>query len=386
MITRKNLILLISAFVFIAGLSIPAMAVDNVANPTVTTSTANPEKNAWNKFKNFSFDGYFWVDPSIQYAHDNQDDFINPSLQGRIVLGVNYEKKINNYFLKARAEILSHVDEEGAKVDTLDTYLQCGNKYWDIQIGRFLAWEIYHKGQGLELYTDEDAGAIDAPNLYEVDFTRGHTDDAVGQIAFHTHPIQGDGLFNLKFEVAVEYGQKSASENVFGVRPVVDFSLWKLQFVAGMEYRLNKSPKIKGANNKRKSETLGYGARLQFNSQYITTGINFARSTSDSFNSDGTMDAAGTNSIMSFGGFFDIDFWKNSIGLGCHYTLYDAENGDDKDHLQPFVSYLYRLPFKGLTVKTVLSSGIAKLKGTGLSNAYTNDMYSLRIRIRYDFM
>ncbi|PKL35571.1 MAG: hypothetical protein CVV44_22485 [Spirochaetae bacterium HGW-Spirochaetae-1] len=349
--------------------------IDNTAKETTARETGI--------LGNFSLDGYFWVDPSYRFAYDglSDKDYRDTSLQGRLVLGVNYRKELKDYYVLARAEIISHVDEP-KDIDTLDSYLQCGNKYWDVQIGRFLAYELYHKGQGLELYTDEDAGAIDAPDLYEVDYVRGHADDA-GQVAFHIFPLKGIDMMDLKIEVAGIYGQESASQNDFGIRPVVDYSYWRFQVVAGMEYLLKKS---RDTASKTKSEVTGYGGRLQYNTDFITAGVNFARASRDSYTTTGVMDTAGTYTITSFGGFADIDFWRNSIGLGCHYTTYKAENLDDKTHLQPFVSYLYRLPFEGLTVKGVFSWALADIDGLGVSNAYTNDIYSMRIRIRYDFL
>ena len=88
---------------------------------------------------------------------------------GRFVLIPNYRREHKGFFAEAQAELLAHVDElTNYKIDTLDSWVKFGMKLWDIQVGRFLGWEVYHKGQGLELYTLEDRGAIDGPDLYEV--------------------------------------------------------------------------------------------------------------------------------------------------------------------------------------------------------------------------
>ncbi len=249
-------------------------------------------------------------------------------------------------------------------------------KYSDIQVGRFLGWEVYHKGQGLELYTLEDRGAIDGPDLYEVDFTRGHT-DGVGQIAIHAFPFE-----NLKIEAGAVYGNELNTNNL-GARSVIDYSIWKLQFVAGAEY-LKQEPQTDISSFETKM--WGYGGRIQINTRNLTAGFNMTHAETDKTTVDGRHDTLESYKVDCLGGFINIDFWKNSIGMGYNYTSREAERGDKFTHVQPFVSYLYKLPADGLSAKIVFATAEAEIEDLQVGDKWKNDMRSVRIRISYDFL
>ncbi len=344
----------------------------------VDTADDSSVKNKNSVNSPFTFGGYMWVDNGYMMSNNKQEaksDEKNTYQGGRMVFDITYRKEMGDFFAEAKGQLLAHVDElDTYKIDTLDSYIKFGTKLWDFQIGRYLGYEVYHKGQGLELYTDEDAGAIEGPDLYELDFARGR--DSYGQAGFHLFPIEG-----LKIEIGATFGQK-VSNNFYGVRPVIDYTIWNFQIVAGFEYQ-KILPTSTGSHYE--AEKFGYGGRIQYNSKYITAGFNYAHGDNLEVKTNGQENNIDSYKVDSFGGFVDIDFWKNSIGLGCHYTMQESDRGDEFTHLQPFVSYLYRLPIDGLSIKLVLATAIADINNLSETYDWTNDMYSARIRIRYDF-
>jgi len=371
----KKIAFILCAFLFSSSL-VFAQGVEVAEKNNEPVVQKDAEKN---NTAPFNFGGYIWIDTGYMKstnANGNEPDLTRFVQAGRLVLAVDYRKEFKGFYAEAKAEFLGHVDELAEyKIDTLDSYIKFGSKLWDFQIGRFLAWELYHKGQGLELYTDEDKGAIDGPDLYELDFTRGHT-NGVGQAAFHLFPVE-----NLKIEVAGIYGEE-LNANYYGFRPLVDFFLWKVQLVVGAEYV--KSDSIK-SNSLWDASKWGYGGRIQFNSDLITAGFNYTHAETNAETVEGLVDTENSYKLDSMGGFMDIDFWRNSIGLGYHYTIKKTDRGDEYSHIQPFVSYLFRLPVEGLSIKFVAATAIADVYNTTVGDEYTNDMYSGRIRVRYDF-
>jgi hypothetical protein len=355
--------------------------------------------------------GYFWTDTGYMQrtnAQPGQYDQDASYMQGRLVLRGTFEKTFKGHFAMARLELAGLVNEfvggQYAAPHILDSYVKVGEKRWDVQLGRFLAWEIYYRGQGIELYTAEEAGALGAPPLYWLEVTRGHM-NGPGQAAVHYFPIDF-----LALEVAGVYGQESG-QNYLGVRPAADLTFRGLRLVAGYEY-LDQSPQISA--DKVEVTSQGYAARLQYSlapagSRWIrapagTTfseeagkgwigrvavfGVEVAHTSVDATRIDGEVDAEKTLDKTTVGGFVDVDFWRNSIGVGYHWTEQENEQGEKNTHQQAFVSYLYRLPIEGLSVKAVYGFARADIEDVdvgGLST-WSNEMSSVRVRVRYDFL
>jgi hypothetical protein len=180
-------------------------------------------------------DGYFWTDTGQMKrtnAREGQFDQSSYYMQGRFVLGAEYREQLGSFTARARSELIGFVNEftkSQFEAHVLDAYAQVGQAWWDVQVGRFLAWEVYHRGAGIELFTAEEAGALGGPPLYWLQLTRGYQNEA-GQFAVHVYPWEWLGL-----EVAGVYGQEQ-SQNTLGIRPVVDFHRWGLQAIAGYEF------------------------------------------------------------------------------------------------------------------------------------------------------
>lgn len=328
------------------------------------------------------FSGNFWVDTGYMSRTNAQPGQYNQAanyMGGRFVLGADYKREFEGFFAKAKVELVGFESEyAGSRYEphTQDAYVMFGGKRWDVQVGRFLAWEVYHRGQGIELYTAEEAGALGAPSLYWLDFTRGHKNEA-GQAAVHFYPLDF-----LAVELAGVYGQES-NQNNLGIRPVVSLKQWGAELIAGYEF-LKQAPQTDA--DKTQTTSQGTSARLQYKRSFVSAGAEFAWATIESIGIDGLIDSGKSLDKITFGGFANLDFGRHSIGLGYHRTNQTNQRTEHITHDQGFVSYLVELPIKGLTAKAVY--GIARGHVTDKEANFVpwdNWMQSVRVRLRYDF-
>lgn len=334
--------------------------------------------------KRLNFSGFFWVDTGYMsrlQGQPGQYDQAVPYMQGRFVLGASYWHSYNNWFALAKVQLLGLVNEYAKnqyEPHTLDAYAMIGHKEWfDFQIGRFLGWEVYRRGQGIELFTAEEAGALNGPKLYWLDLTRGYKNES-GQAAVHFYPHR-----YLKFEVAGVYGQES-NQNNLGVRPVADFSIGNFKLIGGMEY-LSQSPQ--STADKVSVSSLGAAGRAQYRISVLTLGINAAWLTTESLDIQGIVDTAKSQEVLSFGGYADIDFWRVSIGLGYHRTNADNRRNEHNAQDQAFASVLFVLPVPGLSAKAVYGFARAYVEDrtTTPAMSFENLMHSVRVRLAYEF-
>ncbi len=330
------------------------------------------------------FSGYFWSDSTYREdgaGKQTESDSTQYKQYGRLVLAAKFRKETSNgYFAEAKAEFIAldnEIDGGAFKAHIRDSYIKLGNPFFDFQAGRFLAWEVYHKGQGMELYSSEETGAANSTQIYAVNANREHEGSA-GQFALHMFPSE-----TLKFELSAVYGDE-LTNNILGVRPVIDASFGPIQIIAGAEYRKEANMKTDYKDN---SVIMGGGGRIQYNSDFLTFGINGTYCTYEYENLLGEIDRTKKFTQVSFGGWANINFWRNSIGIGCHYSEREYEFGDVDTHLQPYISYLYKLPFEGVSVKAVFAyaKAVNQEQNTNLDE-FENDMKSVRIRIAYDFL
>ncbi|MGM0575796.1 MAG: hypothetical protein ACQEXJ_08720 [Myxococcota bacterium] len=325
--------------------------------------------------------GWFWTDTGFMKrtnAREGQYDQDVTYMQGRFVLAAQHASRFDSFFVKARTELIGFVNEftkSQFEAHVLDAYVMVGQKAWDIQVGRFLAWELYHRGQGIELYTAEEAGALAAPRLYWLDLARGHENEA-GQLAFHLYPWDF-----LSVEVAGVYGQES-NQNNLGVRPALDFHVGGLRVLAGYEYLLQS-----GQTTADKVEIVshGVGGSVQYTFPFLRLGVDAAFVDTDYTDIQGLVDGEKTLRKTSVGGFVDINFWPHSIGLGEHFTVEDNEQGERSTHHQAFATYLLHLPLDGLSLKAVYGFALGDIEDVDAGDSWNNDMHSVRLRVGYDF-
>jgi hypothetical protein len=321
-------------------------------------------------------------------------------MQGRFVLGAQYyqEFKEKNFVL-VKAAFIGFVNEftkSQFEPRMEDVYIMVGQENWDVQIGRYLAWEVYYRGNGIELFTAEEAGAAGGPPIYWLQVTRGYRDES-GQMAVHYYPwgagCQGarrymglcGGTFGI--EVSSVYGQEN-NQNNWGVRPAIDLQYRGFQLMAGYEF-LKLSPQTDASAAKSKFN--GVAGRLQYAVDLVSVGAEASWSTQDRIDAQGQQDAERTlEPWMTIGGYLNFRKGIHWPGLGYHYT---SEKNDQftstgqREHRtqqQGFVSYLIKLPVKGLALKFVYGFGVADLQDVDTNSEFRNVMQSGRIRIVYD--
>jgi hypothetical protein len=264
---------------------------------------------------------------------------------------------------------------------------------WDLQFGRFEAWEVYHKGQGLERDTEEDKGAFDQErtakllDIYEVNYAY-YRQDGFGQLAAHLYPTDW-----LRFEVAGLYGNERKS-NAYGVRPagIIDGGWLKLK-VAG-EWLKKQSEDIGGEGWEEKR---GFGGSLQFffdepgTNLPLQFGFNGAYGMVDVVDVTGKVNEKGSIDPLSLGTYLNLGVSSASLGLGYNYTrIRDRQYNDQTDdrgvmvHHQGYASIKHSIFVPQATVKLVAAYARADIQ-PAVGNSRTNEMYSVRLRLLYSY-
>ena len=175
--------------------------------------------------------GYGWLDNMyrlIRYGGNQPTDH-NTKLfqQGRFLLRITPTYTNGNWFVQAQGEIVANKDQyvvnatNTESINADDVWVRTGvwNK-WDITVGRMQAFDVYPLGMGLDLNSDERAGAFDGTNtpppLYAVDYLL-YRPAGPGDVALHLYPLRF-----LRFEALAQYGNGTRG-NYLGGRPAVIF-------------------------------------------------------------------------------------------------------------------------------------------------------------------
>lgn len=355
--------------------------------------------------------GFAWVDPSYSRlkATRESDDAENDvrrktwRTQGRAGVRFTPTYSQEEYFVQGQVELIANSNQGTTGTtgtDTDDLWVRAGawNK-WDVQLGRFEGWEVYHFGMGLDLHTAERLGAYlgpdgtqnlgpeGAPQIYGA--TYGYYRDDIGNIAGHVYPTD-----YLRFELLGKFGNQSA-RNTVGGRPVGVLDLGYVKVKVGGEY-FKESEQDPEAPRER--ELRGVGAAVQgIYEQYVEAGINGGYGLIDAYDDEGTLDQEGTFTTYSYGGFANFGgFVENLVvGGGANYTWKDnvekEQSGPNQgqvgefDHLQVFGAVQYAL-FGQLYLKLVGSYAKARLAPTpAIAPPYDSTMIGLRFRASYYF-
>lgn len=367
------------------------------------------------------FSGYGWVDTGLRSYHAGESTGSFPGLgtqstqgrqfvqQSRFLLRTTptWTDPRSQFFVQMQVELV------GAQINTGqsslvwsadDAWVRFGKwKLFDVLLGRFQAWEVYHYGMGLDLYTLERTGAVDAsagisaPQIYGLTYMYLRQ-DVLGQGAVHLYPADW-----LRFEVGFQYGAGTNGLNTYGVRPVGIAEFGPLRFKLGAEF-LESRPQTTGANNTNFSATQsqGVGGAIQLVlDPDVELGVNAAYAVNDTRGADGTLTATGMDETWSAGGFANVRVWGDLlVGGGFNYTYWVDEafdkvvgRNDHADQVQPYgaIQYLFfkqppPSPSPGLIVKFVFAYARADVDPTPLlANAFRNEMFSGRLRLEYLF-
>jgi hypothetical protein len=343
--------------------------------------------------------GYAWIDNDYKLTRvgdPGQSDHNTKYFQeGRFLLRVTPTYSNGEWFVQAQGEVVANKNQldtqaTQAVVDAEDVWLRAGEwQKWDVMVGRFEAFEVYHLGMGLDINTDERKGAYDAshkpPDLYGATFLF-YRPAGPGNAALHLYPTK-----SLRIELLGQWGNDSLL-NYLGGRPAVVYDAGWIKAKAAAEYQWGTpQDPAPGKHNERRFR--GVAGSVQFVLMpWLEFGPNIGYSVTDVF-TPSTYPASDTNQSgneTSFGGFANAQVLPSLlVGAGANYAtfsnLHQNAQGqfDTSTNTQYFVAVQYLL-FNQLFIKLV--GGYAKShfeSSFSNMNPYNDDMLSLRLRLMY---
>ncbi len=375
------------------ALASPAFADTGLGSETASESFISHGRQGSVRDPGLHLSGDLYIDTGYERSDrglDSEPDQVFWLQQGRFMLQAMALKTSGRMFFQAQGQLLAHVDEiEGDQhIDTDDAWAKFGHwDCWDVQIGRYEAWEVYHKGQGLERDTLEDLGAADGPDIYEVNYAL-YRQNGFGQAAAHWYPTD-----SLRFELGSVFGN-DLGFNSIGVRPAAIVDLGPIKVKLAGEWRQLENEE---EGKKQEDEQRGGGGSIQYFGDGpdaaipVQLGVNAAYGLLDRIDPFGRVDVAGSTDTLSVGGFANLGLGSVSLGLGGNFTQQgdrreDPETGDNGDftHLQTFVSLKRSIIVPEASLKAVFAYAKASLK-PAIGNARDNEMASVRVRLLYGF-
>ncbi|HEY4183746.1 MAG TPA: hypothetical protein VGP07_01705, partial [Polyangia bacterium] len=202
--------------------------------------------------------GSAWVDTGYEQIIRGQSP--TPSAdtkewvqQARAVLRATPTYSDGSFFVQGQMELVGNGDQIHAQgdagagiVDIDDLWIRVGrwNK-WDLKVGRYEAWEMYHTGMGLDINTIERRGAtqngfggatLDRPDYYGVTYLHDRpSQQAAGNIALHLYPSP---FFRVELlgQMGADGVATNGGSNTVGGRPSAILDLGFVKVKAGAEY------------------------------------------------------------------------------------------------------------------------------------------------------
>jgi hypothetical protein len=341
--------------------------------------------------------GSLWIDSGYEHIdrRNPAEQDINYWLQqGRLLLRATPTYSDGNFFVQGQAELVANKDQSLRQPDVVDVddlWVKIGHwNKWDLQLGRYEGWEIYHFGMGLDLHTLERQGAsseaFSVPGIYGV--TYGFYRPAgVGQAALHLYPTE-----TVRVELGTQFGNEYGS-NTLATRPVAVFDLGWLKLKAGGEYKLLSDQKV-GSKGETESRGIGASAQVVMAPWGVEGGVSGAVGLVDRTLQDGTYDEKGSNTTWSVGVFANaaVPYVDNVVvGSGFNYTYLEDLHPDPAlmrvqkfNHIQTFFAAQYLIA-QQLYVKAVVAYANADYAPNFGAPVFENDMLSTRVRLFYAF-
>ncbi|MEP7052646.1 MAG: hypothetical protein ABJB12_19920 [Pseudomonadota bacterium] len=312
--------------------------------------------------------------------------------QGRGVLRVTPTFSDGEWYLQGQSELVANKDQTVAQPNTVDIddlWVRAGKwKSWNVQLGRFEAFEVYHFGMGMDVNTLERYGATDtvraAPDVFELGGASNivYRQDSLSNLAVHFYPTD-----NLRFEVLGQYGfdKKNALETV-GVRPAGVFDLGWFKLKAAADFRRQFSYDDKSKESRTVKGAVA-AAQFVFDPNF-EFGANFAygqiehygpTNSTDPNATRGDFDTAGSVTDLDVGGFANVRIMEALVaGGGVNYNQETDQQAGTFSHLQPFGAIQY-VVMKQLYLKLVGAYAKAHLAQGG-KTPWDNTMTSVRLR------
>lgn len=305
-------------------------------------------------------------------------------LGGRIKVVPAARTEAGNLFFEAKAEILvktDNTDGDGVQVD--DSWGKIGTSSFDVQIGRFEAWNLHDESNDMLI--------VEAPNgadRYKANYSRGRMDGA-GQLAVHFIPSDAFG-----FEAGIIYGNEDADlgydtdgdgetddvgVNIIGFRPVIKTKFGPVELTAGADM-LNTTPKEDGLDAE--TSKLGYGATVKTVFGPATLGINYASGTESGKDING-VDLNDTTTT-SVGGYCDLALGKGVLTMAAFLTNWEEDNNPyENEHSQYYIAYAHPLPVDGASIKFAVSQASATEENS--TGDEESDALGFKVRLYYAF-
>jgi hypothetical protein len=347
--------------------------------------------------------GYAWVDTGYEQIRRDQlrvdRQFWLQEARGLLRLTPTYSN--GSFFVQGQIELVGIKDQFAALADraqTDDLWVRVGHwNRWDLQLGRFESWEVFHLGMGLDVNSLERKGAEDFGNRaavtpYLVRFPFETRPSGAGYTALHLYPT---GF--LRFELLGIAGPDASGMNSLGARPavIVDVGMLKLK-LAGEYIKSRQRDEYKDVNgvigpspNTRLERGVGGGIIFVLDPR-VEAGVNASYGRAEEMSTQGLV-GTGTFDILSVGGFANARITGDWIaGAGADFTRMADENfaGSTRagyfDHLQGFGALQYVVG-KRLFIKGVFGYARATFASGGSTVDLINNMYSGRIRLMYLF-
>jgi hypothetical protein len=340
------------------------------------------------------FSGYAWIDTGyerIKRGNPAEQSIKYILQQGRVLLRFTPTFSKDDWFVQAQAELVANKDQAARQpdiVDADDVWVRFGKwNVFDVQLGRYEAWEIYHFGMGLDLNTLERLGATDdvysVPAIYGVTYAF-YRPPGVGQAAVHLYPTE-----YFRIELAGQIGNEFGSNTLAG-RPVGVLDFGWLKIKGGGEYKVLRDQKD-GAQGKTIQRGVGGSIQVIYD-PYVEFGFNGGYALVDRTAADGAMDEKGSHTTYSLGGFANARIVDGLlVGIGANLTKlhdlhYDEAIGDNGrfSHTQAFFALQYTL-WGQLSIKTVFAYALGDFKPTFGEPNFDNTMLSGRLRVQFLF-
>ena len=373
--------------------------------------------------------GSAWLDSGREQIMRSDPQLPNSALwyqQGRGVVRVTPTYAGDGVFVQGQIELVGNLCQSAGATNivcgaagtfnTDDLWIRFGQwNRWDLKVGRFEAWEIYHLGMGMEPYTFERLGArnfgvqaLEAPLFYGVTYLHDRPSDglATGYAALHVYPSDWLRLELLgKLGTDNNFNDNSSGDTAttsFGGRPAAILDVGWLKVKVGAEYQKRvpitqtvqpgvPAMKVDAAAN---IVQKGFGGSVQLIlNPFFEFGVSAGVGDQHRENGLGQVVATDTFSTKSAGAFANLRVCDLCLlGLGVHYTAQTnsvlaagSTVNDFTSQLQGFAALQYLLAGQ-LFIKPELAYSRAYFQPSDTSMAtWTNTMYNVRVRLMYLF-
>jgi len=343
--------------------------------------------------------GYVWTDMSyysLKFGQSTEQPVKYLGTQERGLLRLTPTYSLGDYYVQGQAELVANGKQTAGQSfvpDVDDLWIRAGQwKTWDVQVGRYEAFEVYHFGMGMDLNTVERQGAKDAHSTPEV-FELGNNANIVYRpnetinVAGHLYPSD-----MLRLELLGQYGYDTAAGlDMIGVRPAAVFDMGWLKLKAAADYRRQ----FTYATTSKESRNLaGAVGAVQFVfDPYVEFGANVAfgkiehyssMNTTDPNATVGDHDTAGSVTDLDFGGFANVRLVENLLlGGGVNYDQETDQQAGAFTHLQTFGALQY-VAMRQLYIKLVGAYAKSHFAPGGIP-AWDDNMVSARLRLMFLF-